>query len=98
MVAEKNPMSTKIFQNREKTFIIVKKLSESRKKIGIQKNISEPKKFFMKSRKKNQNREKKFKIAKNISESRKMFQNQEIFCYKNPEEVFGIECFYNIFV
>ena len=32
MMAEKNPLSTKIFQNREKTFIIVKKLSESRKK------------------------------------------------------------------
>ena len=51
----------------------------------------------MNSRKKVQNQETKFKIEKNIWESRKLFQNREIFCYKNREKIFDIKCFYNIF-
>ena len=51
----------------------------------------------MKSRIKLRNREKKIKINKNFSELRKLFQNQEIFCWKNRDKIFGIECFYDIF-
>ena len=40
----------------------------------------------MKSRKKIRNREKYFRIEENISESRKLFENQEIFCWKNREK------------
>ena len=52
--------------------------------------------IFLEARKIFQNREKYFRIEKTVSKSRKMFQNQEIFCYKNREEIFGIECFHNI--
>ena len=92
----RQPPSRKSFQNQEK--------------ICNPQNISESKKKIMKSRKTLRNREKKlksgkifrnqennFRIEKNISESRKLFQNQEIFCQKNREKIFGIECYYNIF-
>ena len=44
-----------------------------------------------------QNREKDFRIKNNLSQSRKIFQDREIFCYKNREKIFGIEYFNNIF-
>ena len=93
----RQPPSRKNFQNQEKNF-------------GIHKIFESQKKKIMKSRKKLWNREKKlksgkifrnrgnnFRIEKNISESRKLFQNQEIFCQKNREKIFGIACYYNIF-
>ena len=59
------------FQNREKTFIIKKKVSESRKKM-----LKSKKMFQSHSRKKPLYEiEKIFKIKKNILESRKKFQN-----------------------
>ena len=69
MVADSRPPSKKNFQNRDKTFIIEKKLSESRKKL-------ESTKIFH-SQKKNEIEKKKFKSKKNILESRKIFQNRE---------------------
>ena len=76
-------------QNREKTFIIKKKLE---KNFRIQKNISGSKTKLWnlekksKSRKIFRNREKYFRIEKTISKLRKMFKNREIFCYKNREK------------
>ena len=76
-------------QNREKTFIIKKKLE---KNFRIQKNISGSKTKLWnlekksKSRKIFRNREKYFRIEKTISKSRKMFKNREIFCYKSRQK------------
>ena len=58
---------------REKSFKIVKKLSESRKKLESRKIFQSQKKKKMKSRKIFRNLEKKFRIKKNTSKSRKMF-------------------------
>ena len=74
MVADSRPPSKKNFQNRDKTFIIEKKLSES------EKNWNPQKYFTVKKKKKNEIEKKKFKSKKNILESRKLFQNREIIC------------------
>ena len=52
------------------------------KKNGIEKKKFKIKKNISKS-------EKNFRIQKNVSESRKLFQNREIFCYKNREKIFS---------
>ena len=77
-------------------------------KFGIQKNISESKKKKKRNWEKKYRIEKKMKADKNISGLRKkiqnrekyfrkLFQNWEVFCYKNREKIFGTESFYNIF-
>ena len=66
---------------------------KSRKKLPNREKKKNQEKYF-EIEKKKLNREKYFRIEKNISESRKLFQNQEIFCYKNQEKIFGIEYFY----
>ena len=66
----------KNFQNREKTFIIEKKLSESKKKnwnpekyFRVKKKIMKSRKKKLKSRKIFRNRKSYFKIEQNVSES-----------------------------
>ena len=74
----RQPPSRKNFQNREKTFIIERNLSESRKKFWnpekqnyeIEKKITESRKKISKSRKIFRNREKNFRIEKTVSELR----------------------------
>ena len=77
-------------------------------KFGIQKNISESKKQNKRNWEKKYRIEKKMKADKNISGLRKkiqnrekyfrkLFQNWEVFCYKNRGKIFGTESFYNIF-
>ena len=70
----------KNFQNREKTFIIEKKMFEYRKIFQSQKKIMKLRKKKLKSRKIFH------RIVKTISKSRKMFKNREIFCYKSREK------------
>ena len=78
----KTSKSRKNFHNREKAFRIEEKFWNP-EYFGIEKQTSELRKIF-------QNRENYFKIEKNISGSRKlfqnrekMFQNREMFYYKN---------------
>ena len=58
--------------NREKKIMESKKKKKSKKYFGIEKKF--------------QNRVIYFRIKKTISKLRKMFQNREIFCYKNREK------------
>ena len=93
--------------HREKTFIIEKSLSESRKKFWNPEKYFRAKKKNEIERKRKRNREKKnlksrkiFRNQKKILESRKMFQNrgncfriEKYFVTKIEKKSFRIECF-----
>ena len=82
---------------------IEEKLSKSRKKFHNRGKAFRIKKKILESRKIFRNRETNFRMEKNVSESRKlfqnrdkMFQNREIFCYKNREKSLELNVFNNI--
>ena len=84
----------KNFNNQEKKIWNPEKYVRIKKKImKSRKNNMESRKKMLKSKKIFRNQEKNFRIEKIISESRKIFQNREIFCYKNREKSLKLNVF-----